>query len=110
MSMTEDMSLGEAQRNFPLMIAKLIACAYVQGYELTFGDAYRDPRVFGPQGVKKGYGRSMSNHKNRLAVDFNLFLDGTYMENTADHIVLGEYWKSIGGAWGGMFDDGDHYS
>lgn len=104
------MTLGEKQRKFTLAIATLIGYAYAQGYELTFGDAYRDPRVFGRHGEHKGYGKPESNHKQRLAVDFNLFRDGKYLSSTEDHKPLGEYWESIGGTWGGRFGDGNHYS
>lgn len=106
------MSLGNEQRRFTLMTGQLIIFAYSRGYELTYGDAYRDPRVFGEVGERKsgGYGRSGSNHKIRLAVDFNLFKDGKYLSATADHTFLGEYWESIGGSWGGRFNDGNHYS
>ena len=34
------------------MIAQLVIFAYSKGYELTYGDAYRDPRVFGDAGFK----------------------------------------------------------
>ena len=104
------MNLGPKQRKFTKMIGLLIEFAYQNGYELTFGDAYRDPRVFGISGAKKGYGRSRSNHKIRLAVDFNLFKDGEYLTKTSDHQPLGEFWESIGGSWGGRFNDGNHYS
>lgn len=105
------MKLGEKQRKFTRMIADLIVFAYQNGYELTFGDAYRDPRLHGSVGEKKGYGASMSLHKDRLAVDFNLFKDGKYLNTTEDHKPLGEYWESIGGAWGGRkANDGNHYS
>ena len=92
------------------MVADLIDFAYTRGYEMTFGDAYRDPRVFGPVGTKIGYGRSRSNHKERLAIDLNLFKDGKYLTTDKDHEPLGIYWESIGGAWGGRFNDGNHYS
>lgn len=104
------MSLGNKQRQFTRMVGLLIEWAYENGYELTFGDAYRDPRVFGPVGERKGYGRSKSNHKERLAIDFNLFKDGKYLTTTEAHKPLGEYWESMGGAWGGRFNDGNHYS
>ena len=104
------MTLGQKQRLFTKMVASLIGWAYAQGYELTFGDAYRDPRVFGPTGKKLGYGRKSSNHKVRLAIDLNLFKDGRYLTKTEDHTPLGEYWESIGGSWGGRFNDGNHYS
>lgn len=104
------LSLREKQSQFVWMIGELIAFAKKNGYELTFGDAYRDPRLHGEMGVKKGYGRSMSCHKVRLAVDFNLFKDGKFLSTSEDHKPLGEFWESIGGSWGGRFDDGNHYS
>jgi hypothetical protein len=104
------MTLGEKQRNFTRMIGLLIEWAYQNGYELTFGDAYRDPRAHGPVGTKKGYSSAKSLHKDRLAVDFNLFKNGKYLTQTEDHRPLGEFWESIGGTWGGRFNDGNHYS
>ncbi len=104
------MSLGSKQRRFTKMIGLLIEYAYQNGYELTFGDAYRDPRLYGDVGQKKGYGSAGSLHKQRLAVDFNLFRDGRFLQQTEDHRPLGEYWESLGGSWGGRFNDGNHYS
>lgn len=92
------------------MIGLLIAFATQQGFEVTFGDAYRDPRVFGKTGVRKGYGNSKSTHKLRLAVDFNLFYNGRFLSTTEDHLIIGEFWESLGGTWGGRFNDGNHYS
>lgn len=104
------MTLGQKQRKFALMIAQLIIHAYEHGYELTFGDAYRDPRLHGALGEKKGYGAANSCHKLRLAVDLNLFKNGEYKTRTEDYKDLGEYWESIGGCWGGRFEDGNHFS
>ena len=103
-------SLGQKQQEFTLMIARLIVFAYEHGCRLTFGDAYRDPRLHGAVGVKQGYGAASSCHKLRLAVDFNLFKDGQYMTASDDYKLLGEYWESIGGTWGGRFNDGNHFS
>jgi hypothetical protein len=104
------LSLGEKQRRFVLMTAHLIAFAYANGYELTEGDGYRDPRVFGALGVRQGYGESSSLHKLRLAHDWNLFKDGKFQETTEAHRPLGEAWEAMGGTWGGRFNDGNHYS
>ncbi len=104
------MTLGEKQRKFAQMVAKLIQKAAELGYEVSFGDAYRDPRVFGSMGVRMGYGESKSAHKHRLAIDLNLFKDGVFLAHTEQHKPLGEWWESIGGAWGGRFNDGNHYS
>lgn len=104
------MTLSQRQRQFTLMIAELVIYAYEQGYELTYGDAFRDPRVHGSVGEKKSYSSANSNHKIRLAVDFNLFKDGQFLTSSEDHLFLGKYWESMGGSWGGRFDDGNHYS
>lgn len=106
------MTLGDKQRAFTRMIADLIVYAYESGFELTFGDSYRDPRVHGKMGEKKTYSAANSNHKIRLAVDFNLFVKGEYI-TSGDHpayIMLGEYWESLGGSWGGRFNDANHFS
>jgi len=103
-------TLGQKQRRFTRMVGMLIAWAYTNGYELTFGDAYRDPRVHGTVGEKKSYSSSMSLHKERLAIDFNLFWGGKYLSRSEDYKPLGDYWESIGGTWGGRFNDGNHFS
>ena len=104
------MTLGDKQRRFTKMLAKLILWAYQNGYEITVGDFYRSPRAFGPMGEKIAYGSKNSNHKLRLAGDLNLFKDGVFLTKTEDHRPLGEQWEKMGGAWGGRFNDGNHYS
>lgn len=81
------------------MVALLILYAEQQGYEVTLGDAY----------AKAGH-MDGSLHYSRLAIDINLFKDGKYLTKTEDHEILGIFWESIGGAWGGRFNDGNHYS
>ena len=54
------MTIGQKQRNFTRMVAILIEYAYQEGFELTLGDAYRDPRVHGPMGEKKSYSSANS--------------------------------------------------
>ena len=73
------MKLSEAQREFTRDIADLVIYAYDElGLELTYGDAYRSPSVHGDQGSRgaANYGETWSAHKYRLAIDFNLFVDG----------------------------------
>jgi len=110
--MSNALTLGEKQRIFVYRLSLLVQWAYENGYELTLGDAYRDPRVHGQHGEKKSYSSALSNHKIRLAQDYNLFKDGVYLDKTEDHKPLGEYWESLGHdcAWGGRFKDGNHYS
>lgn len=104
------MTLREKQSKFARMVAQLIEKAFELGYEVTLGDAYRDPRLHGAIGVKKGYGHPKSCHKLRLAIDLNLFKNGQFLVTTEDHRPLGEWWESIGGTWGGRFNDANHYS
>ncbi len=104
------MSLRKRQSQFALAVSKLIAKAFELGFEVTFGDAYRDPRVFGKLGESKGYGNAKSCHKLRLAVDLNLFVDNEFRTDTESHRPLGEWWESQGGSWGGRFNDANHYS
>ena len=94
------------------MVVKLLNKLLEMGYEYTWGDAYRDPRVHGEWGTRKNnsYSAAKSTHKQRLAVDINLFKNGVYLQKTEDHRPLGEYWESIGGTWGGRWNDGNHYS
>lgn len=106
------MKLGEKQRLFSRLIAEHTLWLYEQGYECTEGDAYRDPRVHGELGEKKGYGRKWSAHKMRLAKDINLFKDGKFLTTTEDHRISGEKWESRHELcrWGGHYNDGNHYS
>lgn len=97
------MKLSEKQCDFTLAIAKLVIYAYeTLGIKLTYGDAYRDARVFGVSGQKKGYGSTTSCHKIRLAVDFNLFKDGNYIANLDEGIILydklHDKWDELGGS------------
>lgn len=103
------MTLLQKQRKFVQMVGKLIEWAYANGYELTFGEALRTQEQ-ATSNAATGKGISNSLHLIRLAVDFNLFIGGTYKTDTPSYQPLGEYWESIGGAWGGRFNDGNHFS
>jgi hypothetical protein len=128
-------SLGQKQRRFPMMLAALIQWAYSQGYELTFGEAYRSdeqaeinalgetlrsrladlvalqfPDLASKIRNNTGSGIRTSLHGERLAVDLNLFIDGVYQTQTEAYRPLGEKWESLGGTWGGRFGDGNHFS
>ena len=92
-------TLREEQSMFTKAVGLFILFAYQQGYELTFGDAK----------AKTGHIVGSFHYKG-LAIDFNLFKDGVYLIKTEDHLLLGKFWESIGGSWGGRFGDGNHYS
>lgn len=106
------MSLRQKQSRFAQAVGRLILRAYEMGFEVTLGDAYRDPRVHGDMGVRKSYSHPKSAHKVRLAVDLNLFRDGQFLEGSDAHRPLGEWWEAQDpdARWGGRFNDGNHYS
>jgi hypothetical protein len=108
------MSLVDKQADFALCAAKLIQYAAACGYQVTFGDAYRDPRV--------PYGHPKSCHRARLAVDLNLYVKGVWIQDSA-HAAwkkLGDFWESLDhrARWGGqgamhpegLKHDGNHFS
>lgn len=104
------MSLSDRQQQFTRLVAQLILFANKQGYELTFGEAYRTQEQANKYAAM-GIGSANSLHVKRLAIDFNLFKDGKYLTGTEEYKELGEYWESIGGQWGGRFKrgDGNHF-
>jgi len=111
-------TLGDLQRRFTVLVGRLIAFADAQGYELTFGEAYRTPEQ-AAWDASHGTGIAHSEHCLRLAVDFNLFVEGKYQSTPAPYAPLGAFWKSqsdIANAiiccWGGDFatKDANHFS
>lgn len=104
------MTLRQKQSLFVFLVSRLIIHANENGYELTFGECYRTPEQ-AKLNAKKGIGIKDSLHIKRLAVDFNLFKDGKYLENSEDHRPLGEWWERQHSLcrWGGRWNDGNHY-
>lgn len=107
------MTLGEKQRLFTKLTGQLIAWAYANGFELTYGETVRTSAQ-ALENAASGAGISNSLHLIRLAVDFNLFIDGVWQTDSKAHKPLGDYWKSLHELcrWGGDFSrpDGCHYS
>jgi hypothetical protein len=107
------MTLGEKQRLFTRLVGMLIEFAYANGFELTFGDAYRSPEQ-AKLNAQAGKGIVNSLHCERLAIDLNLFKHGAYLTASEDYKPLGEFWESLSPdcAWGGRFSkpDGNHFS
>ena len=106
------MKLGKKQELFMRLLPKLINKAHELGFEIRGGDLFRDRRVFGGIGRKKGYGHRNSCHKLKLAIDLNLTFQGVYLTKTSDHETLGLWWEQQHEfcCWGGRFNDGNHYS
>jgi len=87
-------------------ISVLMLVAFELGYELTQGDAYRDPRATFP------YSHPNSVHKLRLANDLIVFKDGQLIEGEAAekaHNELHDIWDKMGGAKR-ITNDLNHYS
>lgn len=99
------MKLSEKQRIFTRNIACLIEYAYSVNIELTFGHAWRS---LDDQKRLKAEGKSKtlkSKHLDRLAVDFNFFINGNLTYEKDKLIILGNYWESLNelNRWGGNF-------
>lgn len=97
------MTLSDKQKIFTKNIGLLIAHAFANGYDLTFGEVYR---TLEQQKIYFDTGRSKtmdSRHIQRLAVDFNLFVNGELKNKPVDFFALGEYWLTLhpDNVWGG---------
>lgn len=108
------MTLREKQSAFAELVGRLILLASANGYQLTFGEAYRSPEE-AARLAALGLGIKTSLHTSRLAVDFNLFVNGALQTDTESYRLLGEWWErqSTSGLachWGGRFHDGGHFS
>lgn len=100
------MTLSEKQRIFTRNIGCLIEYAYSIGIEMTFGHAWRSLEE---QKRLKAEGKSQtlkSLHLDRLAVDFNFFVDGKLSYDFDAIKPLGDYWESLHekNRWGGDFN------
>ena len=108
------MTLSKKQRLFSKLLGQFLVWIYSQGYEVTGGEWMRT-QAQADANAASGAGISRSLHLKRLAVDLNLFVNGTYKTDTIAYSALGTYWKSLHplARWGGDFQarpDGNHFS
>ena len=119
------MSLNNHQFVFATNVSKLIAKANELGIEVTLGEAYRTQSqqllYYYGKGIEEKMGTltiidkrkvswtKNSNHKKRLAIDLNFFIDGKLIYKHDKITDLGEYWKSLNvfNRWGGDFRNSD---
>lgn len=94
--------LGEYQEEFTFKIALLIHWAFENKIKVRLKDSFRDERLHGKWGEKKGYGAAFSVHKLGLAADL-------YTENESDHVKLHDKWDKMGGS-ARIESDMNHYS
>lgn len=134
------MTYRDHQVLFARLIPRLVDHAFHLGFECTMGELYRsdeqaainalreDGRArlanyleeraeFHPLAAAitnngKGNGILLSIHRDRLALDLNLFKDGRYLSDGEAHRPLGEWWEKQHELcrWGGRFRDANHYS
>jgi hypothetical protein len=97
------MSLSQRQQTFTIMVANIILYALQEGFGLTFGEVYRTQAQQDIYVEKEKSEVTHSKHQDRLAVDFNLFIDGDYVTDKEQYRKLGEQWEKDGGRWGGRF-------
>ena len=99
------MSLVVEQAEFMKHVSIIIAYAFRNGIALTGGELFRTNEQ---QQIHLRNGKSKtkySRHQDRLAIDFNFFING---ELTYKHPLItqmGEYWESLSvyNRWGGNF-------
>ncbi len=110
------MTLVEKQNEFTAALIKLLTWMQTSGYQVTLGEAYR-PEWVAKQYAKRNCGIANSLHTKRLAIDLNLFFNGTMLTGYSDYKSAGEYWVSLSTpdltfCWGGDFSppDSDHFS
>ncbi len=97
------MKLSQRQRIFTRNIGILIEYAYSIDIELTFGHAWRSLEE---QKRLKAQGKSKtlkSKHLDRLAVDFNFFINGKLTYDYHKIKPLGDFWVELNedNRWGG---------
>lgn len=116
------MELRQLQQRFTRNIAHLINFAVDNGFELTFGEAWRSEETQTAH-VKAGRSNTLNSmHLKRLAIDFNifkydylLFSDSSRKEQDfSEAKKLGDYWIELhlSNRWGGNFQsifDPNHF-
>lgn len=113
------MKLSEKQRKFSRDILKLEIYATALGFEYTFGEAQRTQAqqllyFYGKDVIKIGNDLKLVNapkksktlnslHADKLAKDYNFFLNGEYVTDFETIKPLGDYWELLDekNRWGG---------
>ena len=90
-------------------LCDLLQWIHANGFECTLGEAHRTAEQAAIYAAD-GRGINESLHRERLAIDLNIFKDGRWITSSDELKPVGLYWESIGGAWGGRFGDGNHFS
>lgn len=91
-------------------VGKLLTFAETQGITLTGGELYRTPEQ-AQYNATHGLGISTSLHRDRLAIDLNVFKNSWLSKEFDDYLPLGLFWENLAddAAWGGRFQKPDVY-
>lgn len=106
------MTLRVARCRFTSALARLLLYAESQGYEVALDEVTERLTAKDPTSDH----RPGSLHHSGLAADILLYKDGVYLTDTNAYRFLGEWWEQHGKeqnlplAWGGHFQDGNHFS
>lgn len=89
------MNYSARQGVFAANVAKLIQFVNESGWYVTFGEAYRT-QYQQDEYLRTGKSKAKySQHQSRLAVDFNLFVDGKLSSCKDDYKPLADFWQSL---------------
>lgn len=110
------MSKSDTQWLFLQDVARLILFAISNEFKLTLGEGYR-PQVLQQMYYDSGASKTLhSKHRERLAIDFNIFAFGVYLNQRHHRNIakpLGDYWEGLnpknrwGGSWRGLIENGE---
>jgi hypothetical protein len=100
--------LVKEQQKFSALLGLLLTyIATETEYRVTMGETWRTPEQ-AQWNVEHGLGIKNSLHCDRLAADLNFFSANGHLVPGPDSV--GVWWESQGGAWGGRFNDPNHFS
>lgn len=110
------MKLSQRQQRFTVNVGMLLIRANRLGIKLTFGAAWRNTELLRCPKCntrhrlqellffnKRSKIKTGGKHAQRLAVDLIVWRNGKPCWNREPYRILGEYWESLGGRWGGRF-------
>lgn len=95
------MKLSTKRTLFSSALAKLIIYGNTIGYGVAVDYVKRC------EGCKVG--KKNSCHKVALAADLNIYIEGEYITSSGPHVLLHNYWDTLGGAER-INGDMNHYS
>jgi len=102
------MKLSDQQFEFAKDSLDLEYWMITQGYKFTYGEAWRPDemqKIYYEQGKSKI--KERGPHGDRLAKDYNIWVNGKLTYKKEDLQPIGDYWEELNplNRWGGNFKD-----